>query len=431
MLLNLCQRKQRKNTDTKLALFCVKENEKEILTQIAHKCLTLNPLCAMNHFTDTFSVSFYCRPSRKSSKGGSPVQMGINLQGDRFFISLPRMANPNQFKKIMASQRPNELKDYLKSIEARLHQFQTECIQNGKPFTLDAIKLFIKSGYTSQGITFQFLADEFMKSLRLKCKAGELTERRYRKYEVSIEHFLNYDEIRKDMLAAEIKNQHILGFKHQMMSLNYENSTIAGWLQCIKSVFQFGLRNDLIKNNPFLGYKIGRKTKIVRFLTEEEVERIKTSVMPNQRLERVRDLFLFQCFTGLSYCDMALLEPKDFKSNEEGIQYLRKNRKKTGVEFFIVLLPEALAIVRKYDYRLPIISNERYNSYLKELGAICDIDKPMHSHIGRHTAATYLLNRSIPMEIVAKVLGHSTIKQTKHYAKLLDRSVFDEFSKLM
>ena len=385
----------------------------------------------MNHFTDTFSVSFYCRPSRKSSKGGSPVQMGINLQGDRFFISLPRMANPNQFKKIMASQRPNELKDYLKSIEARLHQFQTECIQNGKPFTLDAIKLFIKSGYTSQGITFQFLADEFMKSLRLKCKAGELTERRYRKYEVSIEHFLNYDEIRKDMLAAEIKNQHILGFKHQMMSLNYENSTIAGWLQCIKSVFQFGLRNDLIKNNPFLGYKIGRKTKIVRFLTEEEVERIKTSVMPNQRLERVRDLFLFQCFTGLSYCDMALLEPKDFKSNEEGIQYLRKNRKKTGVEFFIVLLPEALAIVRKYDYRLPIISNERYNSYLKELGAICDIDKPMHSHIGRHTAATYLLNRSIPMEIVAKVLGHSTIKQTKHYAKLLDRSVFDEFSKLM
>ena len=385
----------------------------------------------MNHFTDTFSVSFYCRPSRKSSKGGSPVQMGINLQGDRFFISLPRMANPNQFKKIMASQRPNELKDYLKSIEARLHQFQTECIQNGKPFTLDAIKLFIKSGYTSQGITFQFLADEFMKSLRLKCKAGELTERRYRKYEVSIEHFLNYDEIRKDMLAAEIKNQHILGFKHQMMSLNYENSTIAGWLQCIKSVFQFGLRNDLIKNNPFLGYKIGRKTKIVRFLTEEEVERIKTSVMPNQRLERVRDLFLFQCFTGLSYCDMALLEPIDFKSNEDGIQYLRKNRKKTGVEFFIVLLPEALAIVRKYDYRLPIISNERYNSYLKELGAICDIDKPMHSHIGRHTAATYLLNRSIPMEIVAKVLGHSTIKQTKHYAKLLDRSVFDEFSKLM
>lgn len=385
----------------------------------------------MDHFTDTFSVGFYCRPSRKSPKGGCPIQMGINLQGERFFVSLPRMANPKQFKKMMASQLPNDLKDYLKSIEARLHQFQTECIQTGKPFTMDAIKVFIKSGYTSQGITFQTLADEFLKGIRLKCKAGEMTKKRYRKYEVAIEHFLEYDEVKPDMLVAEIKNQHILGFKHKMMSDNYENATIAGWLQCLKSVFLFGMRNDFSKTNPFIGYKIGKKTKIVRFLTEEEVQRIKDKEMPNQRLERVKDLFLFQCYTALSYCDMALLEPKDFQSNEEGILYLRKRRKKTGIEFFIVLLPEALAVAKKYDYQLPVISNERYNSYLKELGTICEIDKPMHSHIGRHTAATYLLNRSVPMEMVAKVLGHSTTKQTRHYAKLLDRSVFDEFKKLM
>ena len=125
------------------------------------------------------------------------------------------------------------------------------------------------------------------------------------------------------------------------------------------------------------------------------------------------------------------MEPTDFQSNEEGIQYLRKRRKKTGVEFFVVLLPEALDIARKYDYHLPFISNERYNSYLKELGTLCEIDKPMHSHIGRHTAATYLLNHSIPMDMVALTLGHSTTKQTRHYAKLLDRSVFEEFKKIM
>lgn len=385
----------------------------------------------MDHFTDTFSVGFYCRPSRKSPKGGSPVQMGINLQGERFFVSLPRMANPKQFKKMMASQLPNDLKDYLKSIEARLRQFQTECIQTGKPFTMDAIKLFIKSGYTSQGITFQTLVDEFLKCLRLKLKAGGMTPKRYRKYEVAIAHFLEHGSIRPEMLVAEIKNQHILDFKHYMMSDNFEPGTIAGFLQCLKSVFLFGLRNDLTKNNPFIGYKIGRKYRDVRFLTEEEVQRIKEKEMPNERLERVKDLFLFQCFSSLSYCDMALLEPKDFKSNEDGIQYLRKNRKKTGVEFFIVLLPEALAIAKKYDYQLPLLSNVKYNAYLKEIGSICKIEKPMHSHIGRHTAATYLLNRSVPMEMVAKVLGHSTTKQTRHYAKLLDKSVFDEFKKLM
>ena len=385
----------------------------------------------MDHFTDTFSVGFYCRPSRKSPKGGSPVQMGINLQGERFFVSLPRMANPKQFKKMMASQLPNDLKDYLKSIEARLRQFQTECIQTGKPFTMDAIKLFIKSGYTSQGITFQTLVDEFLKSLRLKLKAGGMTPKRYRKYEVAIAHFLEHGSIRPEMLVAEIKNQHILDFKHYMMSDNFEPGTIAGFLQCLKSVFLFGLRNDLTKNNPFIGYKIGRKYRDVRFLTEEEVQRIKEKEMPNERLERVKDLFLFQCFSSLSYCDMALLEPKDFKSNEEGIQYLRKNRKKTGVEFFIVLLPEALAIAKKYNYELPLLSNVKYNAYLKEIGTICEIEKPLHSHIGRHTAATYLLNRSIPMEMVAKVMGHTTTKQTRHYAKLLDQSVFDEFKKLM
>lgn len=385
----------------------------------------------MDHFTDTFSVGFYCRPSRKSPKGGSPVQMGINLQGERFFVSLPRMANPKQFKKMMASQLPNDLKDYLKSIEARLRQFQTECIQTGKPFTMDAIKLFIKSGYTSQGITFQTLVDEFLKCLRLKLKAGGMTPKRYRKYEVAIAHFLEHGDIKPDMLVAEIKNQHILDFKHYMMSDNFEPGTIAGFLQCLKSVFLFGLRNDLTKNNPFIGYKIGRKYRDVRFLTEEEVQRIRDKEMPNERLERVKDLFLFQCYTALSYCDMALLEPKDFKSNEEGIQYLRKNRKKTGVEFFIVLLPEALAIAKKYDYKLPLLSNVKYNAYLKEIGTICKIEKPMHSHIGRHTAATYLLNRSIPMEMVALTLGHRTTKQTRHYAKLLDQSVFDEFKKLM
>ena len=385
----------------------------------------------MDHFTDTFSVGFYCRPSRKSPKGGSPVQMGINLQGERFFVSLPRMSNPKQFKKMMVSQRPNDLKDYLKSIEARLHQFQTECIQTGKPFTMEAIKLFIKSGYTTQGITFQTLADEFLKSLRIKLKGGGISEKRYRKYEVAIERFINYGEVKPDMLVAEIKNQHILDFKHTMMGNNFENSTIAGWLQSLKSVFLFGLRNELTKTNPFTGYKIGRKTKIVRFLTEEEVQRIKDKEMPNERLEKVKALFLFQAATGLSYVDLALLEPKDFKSNEDGIQYLRKNRKKTGVEFFIVLLPEALAIAKKYDYKLPLLSNEKYNAYLKEIGTLCNIEKPMHSHIARHTAATYLLNRSVPMEMVAKVLGHSTTKQTRHYAKLLDKSVFDEFKKLM
>ena len=188
----------------------------------------------MKHFTNTFSIGFYCRPSRTSSKGGCPIQMGINLQGERYFVSLPRKADPKQFKKMMASQLPNELKDYLISIEASLFRFERDCIQNGKPFTMEAIKLFIKSGYSTQGLTFEALVEEFFRSLRLKCKAGGMTEKRFRKYEVAVAHFLEHGDIKPDMLVAEIKNQHILDFKHYMMGDSFEPGTIAGCVFAVK-----------------------------------------------------------------------------------------------------------------------------------------------------------------------------------------------------
>ena len=165
------------------------------------------------------------------------------------------------------------------------------------------------------------------------------------------------------------------------------------------------------------------------FLTESEIHRIQSKRMVG-RLEKVRDLFLFQCFTGLSYSDMANLTKDDFNVNNKGQVYVKKTRQKTGVLYLVVLLDDAKRIAEKYDYSLPVLSNQRYNSYLKEIKDLCHISKPLHTHIGRHTAATYLLNKGIPIETVAKILGHSDIKQTQHYAKLLDDSVFQEFKKL-
>jgi len=127
---------------------------------------------------------------------------------------------------------------------------------------------------------------------------------------------------------------------------------------------------------------------------------------------------------------MANLTKDDFNVNNKGQIYVKKTRQKTGVRYLVVLLDNAKRIAEKYDYSLPVLSNQRYNSYLKEIKDLCHISKPLHTHIGRHTAATYLLNKGIPIETVAKILGHSDIRQTQHYAKLLDDSVFREFKKL-
>ena len=162
----------------------------------------------------------------------------------------------------------------------------------------------------------------------------------------------------------------------------------------------------------------------MEFLTEDEVKKIKDKQLYCDRLDKVRDLFLFQCFTGLAYADMAKLTKEDFLGNSLGQTYIKKERCKTRVTFIAVLLPEALEVAKKYDYELPVLSNQKYNAYLKEIKDICGISKPLHTHIGRHTAATYLLNKGLSLETVAKILGHSSTSITKHYAKLLDNSVF-------
>ena len=180
-----------------------------------------------------------------------------------------------------------------------------------------------------------------------------------------------------------------------------------------------------------MGFTICRKQKDVEFLTEEEVDRIRRASMPSVNLERVRDLFLFQCYSALSYCDMAALRPSDFKTNDMGYIYIDGARLKTKVRFIAILFEDAITIAQKYNYKLPTISNQRYNTNLKIIADICDIRKPLHTHIGRHTAACYLLNKGLSLEIVAKIMGHSTTKLTRHYAKLLDKTVFRAVDEVM
>lgn len=385
----------------------------------------------MSSTIKTLSIRFWCRASKQGNDGKSPVEMVINLDGERIVTLLPRREKPNSFQQQMNARRTNPLREYLNAIESRIREYETSCLRDGKAITIGNIKAFIEDGFVERSGTIGSLTDDFFKSLRLKRDSGAMTPKRYRKYEIALKHFMEGSGLKPEDRISAIKNRTIKDFNNYLVGEGFEPGTIAGFLQCLKSIILFGLQNGQIKENPFTGIKIGRKANKVRFLSEEEVSRIKKKHMPTEGLEHVKDLFLFQCYTALSYCDLALLEPEDFRTNGDGIIFIEKPRKKTGVSFLVVLLPEALAIAKKYGYHLPVISNQRYNVNLKEIATICGIEKTLHSHVGRHTAATFLLNKGVPIEIVAKVLGHSTTAQTRHYAKLLDDSVFREFKKLV
>lgn len=188
-----------------------------------------------------------------------------------------------------------------------------------------------------------------------------------------------------------------------------------------------------IITNPYNWVNIDRSKSSIgigKYLTPEEFKRIKETPMPSKSLERVRDLFVFQTYTCLSYSDL-----KDFDSNNikevKGMSVYTGKRLKTGASFTIPILPVALEALNKYKGVLPIISNVRYNEHLKTIARITGIDKPISTHWARHTGATLLLNEGVDMRIVSKICGHSSSKITEQvYAKLLDETVVEAISKL-
>lgn len=189
------------------------------------------------------------------------------------------------------------------------------------------------------------------------------------------------------------------------------------------------INEGYIKRNPYKWLRIEKeKTKgsLEKYLTKDEFAAIRNLCGLTKSLERVRDLFVFQTYTCMAYVDLMAFKPCDIQTDAKGRCMYVANRGKTNVEFTILLLPPALEILNRYDYRLPVISNEKYNDYLKIIAHMARIDKPISSHWARHTGATLLLNAGVDMEIVAKVLGHSSTKITRSiYAKLLDGTVAD------
>ena len=185
-------------------------------------------------------------------------------------------------------------------------------------------------------------------------------------------------------------------------------------------------KEGLLQLNPYDRVKIEKGSDfdgIEKYLTPEEFQKLRTATMPESRLERVRDLFVFHSYTCLSYHDLRAFDPKKIKEIDGKKLYVG-HRGKTKIEYTVPLLVPALEILAKYGDKLPILSNVKYNEYIKEVVKVAGIDKPVTTHWARHTGATLLLNAGVKIEIVSKVCGHSSIKMTeKIYAKLLPKTV--------
>lgn len=365
----------------------------------------------------TFNIGFVCRQSKVTKAGKAPVEMSIIINGKRTYLTLPMKEDPKSFQKLVASKKMNPMKEYLEQIYQKVVVAQTELVKNDIPVTAISLKDYIQNGCTTS-YTIDDLFTEYLKILKKRVGVN-LTAAVYRKYEIVRD--LLYGSISNTKQVNEITNGVIANF-YAELNRKYESTTSAAMMVKLKTIITYALDNGKLKINPFNSIKISKRTKEVEYLTLDEIQAIKSKSF-NGRLEKVRDLFLFQCFTGLAYADMAQLTKEDFQFNGEQI-FIKKCRVKTGISYLTVLIDEAVEIVKRYNFELPVLSNQKYNSYLKEIADLCGITKPMHTHIGRHTFATYMLNKGVSIEVVAKMLGHSNIKQTQHYSKLVDKTVF-------
>lgn len=188
--------------------------------------------------------------------------------------------------------------------------------------------------------------------------------------------------------------------------------------------------------DPFINYK-SKLVEVERpFLSQEEIEVMFSKEFKTERLNQVKDIFLFSCFTGLAYSDVKKLSYKNVGLGIDGERWIFINRTKTDTRSNIPLLPIASAILDKYNENpqvvnqeklLPVLSNQKMNAYLKEIADVCEINKELTFHIARHTfATTVTLSNGVPIESVSKMLGHKNLKTTQHYAKILDLKVSND-----
>ena len=353
------------------------------------------------------------------------VQLEVTYNRKRKWFSTGVKVYADQWSeryKVVNSPYTFEYNDILDAQLKQVQDFIKDGIQRNLPFSFDELASYMKRSGGSDNLTFiEFIAGRLLDRGDIR----ETTKRTHRTLLTALEEF-KYIEYFADITTANITR-----FDDWLHGKNYLQTTIYGYHKRLKAYINEAIKFDYLTANPYRKLKIERgKAKGIKYLTMDELKQIEGCTITDKAMERVRDLFVFQSYTGLSYGDLAKF---DFsKTEKQGECYaIRDTRQKTDEEYFVVILDKALAVLKKYDYKLPIISNEKYNQYLKVVASYAKIDKPISTHWARHTYAVMALSLGVKMEHISKMLGHSSTRITEStYAKVLAADIRKDFEML-
>ena len=391
----------------------------------------------------SFSIQFFIRDCRIKKDGNATIEVKITINGQRSFFSTGKnilATNWDKVKQIAKgkSEESQNINNFLQALKNRLHEKEVELMERGYIVTAE----LLRDAYFNkvESLKERTLIDVFIEH-------NTHQEKNIDKGVSKATHWISVYTLRllKEYLAQKYDRNDIylrelnIGFIqafHTFLKTDRgmaQNSAIKH-LKLLKKIINIAVANSYIAFNPFATYKIEREPVEIDFLDEEELRKIINFDTPLPRLERAKDMFLFGCFTGLSYIDIKTLAPEHFEKDGTGRIWIKKRRVKTGVLSRIPLLPIAKLILDKYkggEKLLPIQDPADINKYLKDIAILCDIKKRITFHTSRHTfASTVTLANNISLEVVSKMLGHTNTRMTTHYAKLVDKCIGEQMDKL-
>ena len=396
----------------------------------------------------SFGLTLYINRTRERKNGECPVMLRININGDRVALQVHRFIKPEDWDpaRYVMKGRTEEARafnNYLEAVRLKAHKKYNELLSYTDDVTPQMLRDAILGVNTAKTRQIIDIWEGHVSNLK-KLIGKENSYATYQKYNTAKNHFQAFLQKHYHVEDVSIKAVDYQMIQQYGIYLKTEKgcsfNTATKFLQNLKTITSISIRSGWLVKDPFNGISLTLKEVDRPYLTFEELERLMKFNSVFDRLNRVRDFFVFSCYTGLAYIDVKKLKRAEIEGNDEMGFWIRTRRQKTGGRANIPLLDIPMSIIRNYcqlelleseDPILPILSNQKMNAYLKELADLCNIQKQLSYHVARHTfATTVTMMNGVPIETVSKMLGHKNIHSTQHYARIVDKKVGDDMKLL-
>lgn len=393
------------------------------------------------------NLLFIIKRAKVLKNGEVPVYVRITVNGKATDAATglsirEECWNPGTNCAVGKTKEVRQLNAILDKIKTAVYENYRQLLDEGKVITAKSVK----NAWQGKDDDVKTIIGIFSEhNAHVKLLSGkDFAPATVQRYETSMKHVKDYikrDYNEDDLPVYKITPEFIKGLELYLKTeRNCGHNSAIKYIKNFKKIVRIACANGWLRVDPFANVKFTLKKVDRGFLSEEELDTIMKKEFDTDRLTNVRDIFVFGCFTGLAYSDLKQLKAEHIVLDSDGRPWIHTKRKKTENSCHIPLLPAAQTIIEKYKNHphclekkvlLPVLSNQKLNSYLKEISTLCSINKEITTHLARHTfATTVTLNNDIPIESVSKMLGHSSIKMTQVYARLLDKKVSKDMSKL-